>query len=269
VRKETIMRRICLSVALILVSTGAVQAQIPVTDVANVIQARITAVVKEYQLLLQRDQHSQLRRMAQRLSMFTNLGKYGVPDPPRWRTHDFENPAVFHFSRAYNAALNYGDPAGAAYLAISHPVLPADEALSRLPAAARRSLSARLATLNAAEASIITATHQSGRVRLNGRRELSAIDGLERDVTNGTLEQSTTAVLDKISGAVLIGARQREARGQLLTGVVEQLLIENKRGRDADAAAMNMQLVTWRDRAAANEAMVAGTGDALRTWRQP
>jgi hypothetical protein len=32
---------------------------------------------------------------------------------------------------------------------------------------------------------------------------------------------------------------------------------------------MNMQLVTWRDRAAANETMVAGTGDALRTWRQP
>jgi hypothetical protein len=32
---------------------------------------------------------------------------------------------------------------------------------------------------------------------------------------------------------------------------------------------MNMQLVTWRDRRAANEAFVAGTGDALRTWRQP
>ena len=28
--------------------------------------------------------------------------------------------------------------------------------------------------------------------------------------------------------------------------------------RDADAAAMNMQLVTWRDRRAANEAFVAG-----------
>lgn len=263
------MRRLALSVALILAFAGVVQAQIPVTDVANVIQARITAVVKEYQHLLQRDQHSQLRRMAQRLSMFTDLRKYGVPDPPRWRTHDFENPEVFRFARDYHAALNYGDATGAAYLAISHPILPANAAMSRLSGAARRSLSARLATLNAADAAIITATHQSGRVRLNGRRELSAINGLERDVTNGTLEQSTTAVLDKISGAVLIGARQREARGQLLTGVVEQLLIENKRLRDADAATMNMQLVTWRDRAAANEAMVAGTGDALRTWRQP
>jgi hypothetical protein len=133
----------------------------------------------------------------------------------------------------------------------------------------RRALAARLATVHATDAAIITATHQSGQTRLNGRRELSAIDGLEADVTNGTLEQSTTAVLDKISGAVLIGARQREARGQLLTGVVEQLLLENKRARDTDAAAMNMQIVSWRDRRAANEAMVSGSGDALRTWRQP
>jgi hypothetical protein len=28
-------------------------------------------------------------------------------------------------------------------------------------------------------------------------------------------------------------------------------------------------MVTWRDGQAANEAFVAGSGDALRTWRQP
>jgi hypothetical protein len=81
--------------------------------------------------------------------------------------------------------------------------------------------------------------------------------------------QSGTAVLDKISGAVLIGARQRQARTQLLTGVVEQLLIDSKRARDTEASAMNMQLVTWRDARGANKAFVKGTGDALRTWRQP
>ena len=70
-------------------------------------------------------------------------------------------------------------------------------------------------------------------------------------------------MLDKISGAVLIGARQRQARSQLLAAFVEQLLVDTKRARDTDAAAMNMQLVTWRDRRAANEAFVAGTGDAL------
>jgi hypothetical protein len=83
------------------------------------------------------------------------------------------------------------------------------------------------------------------------------------------LEQSTTAVLDKISGAALIGARQRQARTQLLAGIVEQLLVESKRARDSEAAAMNMQLIAWRDRHAANTAFVDGAGDALRAWRQP
>ncbi|WP_291985026.1 hypothetical protein [Luteitalea sp.] len=263
------MRAICLSLVIVLVTTARAHAQITVTDVAVTTQSRITAVLKEYLQLLQRDEHSQLRRMAQRLSMFTDLGKFGVPDAPRWRIHDFEDPRLFHFSRAYNAALNYGDASGLAYLGVSHPLVPAATLVGRLPATARRALAARLATVQASDAAIITATHQSGQTRLNGRRELAAIDGLEGDVTNGTLEQSTTAVLDKISGAVLIGARQREARGHLLTGVVEQLLLENKRARDTDAAAMNMQIVAWRDRRAANEALVAGSGDALRTWRQP
>lgn len=263
------MSRALLSLVALFIVAGTVHAQIPVTDVATTTQSRIAAVIQEYLHLLERDQHSQLRRMAQRLSMFTDLGKYRVPDAPRWRTHDFESPTLLALSRAYHAALNYGDSAGAAYLAATHRLLSAQEPIMRLPASARRMLEARLATVEAADAATITATHQTGSTRLNGRRELQAIDGLERDVTNGTLEQSTTAVLDKISGAVLIGARQREARGQLLTGIVEQLVIENKRARDVDAAAMNMQLTRWRTGAAVNEAFVAGAGDALRTWRQP
>ena len=119
------------------------------------------------------------------------------------------------------------------------------------------------------DAAVIAATHDTGQLRYNGRRELAAIDGLDRDVTNDSLEQSTTAILDKISGAGLIAARQRQARIQLLDGLVEQLLVESKRTRDTETAAMNMQLVAWRDRAAVNQAFVAGAGDALRTWRQP
>ena len=66
-------------------------------------------------------------------------------------------------------------------------------------------------------------------------------------------------MLDKISGAVLIGARQRQARTQLLSGIVEQLLVESKRARDTEASDMNMQLVAWRDRQAVNAAFVAGS----------
>jgi hypothetical protein len=131
-------------------------------------------------------------------------------------------------------------------------------------------MASRLATIEIADAVAMSAFNDTGSLRFNGRKqELPAIDALEAHVIDPSDTQSTTAVLDKISGAVLIGARQRQARSQLLAAFVEQLLVDSKRDRDADAAAMNMQLVTWRDRRAANEAFVAGTGDALRTWRQP
>lgn len=263
------MRRSVLVLAFILVGGLVTHAQVAVFDTAVTFRNSVTAALKDYLLTVQREQHGQLRRMAQRLSMFTNLGKYAVPDAPRWRTHAWENNEAFLFSTAYHAALNYGDAGGTAYLGVSQPVLAAADALGRLTPSARRVLTAQLATLDIASASVIAATHDTGRLRYNGRRELLAIEGLEQDVTNGSLEQSTTAVLDKISGAVLVGARQRQARAQLLSGVVEQLLVEGKRARDTEASSMNMQLVSWRDRQAANTAFVAGSGNALRVWRQP
>jgi hypothetical protein len=82
-------------------------------------------------------------------------------------------------------------------------------------------------------------------------------------------EQSATAVLEKMSGAALIAARQRQARVQFVASIVEQLLVDTKRARDTDATALNMQLTTWREAGAVNAALAAGVGDALRNWRQP
>jgi hypothetical protein len=254
------------ALVLICLATSSVSAQLVVRDPAVTARNAITAMVKDYLLNVQREQHSELRRMATRLSVHTSLNKYVLPDPPRWRTHGGD----YLFAGPYNDALIFGDSRGAAYMALTHPLLSAVQGLSRLPADARRALLARLATIELADAAAIAATHDSGQLRLNGRRsELQVIDALETHVINPSNEQSATAVLDKISGAALIGTRQRQARAQLLTGIVEQLLIEGKRARDSEAAAMNMRLVTWRDGRAANEAFVAGSADALRTWRQP
>jgi hypothetical protein len=262
------MRNLILTIGFVLGVSEPSHAQWVVNDPAVTYRNSVTAVLKEVLLRLQQQQHSELRRMAQRLSMFTTLAKFRVPDPPRWRIHDFEGPA-FLYARDYHAALNYGDSSGRAFLAVSHPVADAAPALGRLSPQARRTLLSQLATLDLSDSAVISATHDTGQLRYNGRRELAAIDALERDVTNDSLEQSSTAVLDKVSGAGLIAARQRQARIQILDGIVEQLLVEGKRTRDTETAAMNMQLTGWRDRAAVNQAFAAGAGDALRTWRQP
>jgi hypothetical protein len=255
-----------LVVALVAAQNGSASAQFVVYDAATTARNTVTATLKEYLYQAQVQQHTKIREMARRLSALTNLRKYALTDVPRWRTHGGD----FSYAQSYNDALIFGDPTGAAFVELSQPLLAASGLISRLDPVARRLVEARLATVNLADAAAIAGTHGTGQLRFFGRKnELPAIDALERDVIDPSSEQSTTAVLDKISGATVIGARQRQARIQLLTGIVEQLLVDSKRARDTDTAAIDMQLVTWRDRRAADEAFRAGAGDALRTWRQP
>ena len=261
--------RLSLIVGALVLSVAPVRGQVVVYDPAVVTRNSITALIKEYLAELQTQQHSQLRRMAHRLSNFTDLGKYSVAGAPLWRIHDFEDPNLFRFARDFHAALNYGDEGGGAVRAVTQAVLSDPAVLARLSPAARRALTGPMATLDVAGATLTSGTHDTGRVRYNGRAELRAIQALETDVTNGSLEQSMTAVLDKISGGVLVGARQRQNRVQVLAAVVEQLAVDGKRARDTEAATLNMQLTAWRERETINAAFVAGAGDALRAWRQP
>ena len=260
------MRRLLLFVAAVVLAARPLSAQISVYDPANTARNTISAGLEQFLLETERLQHSKLTEMARRLSAFADLRRFLLLDVPRWRTHGGD----FLYANGINDALIFGDPLGAAYLAVSHPVVNARPLLGRLSPAAQRIFASRLATLEAADAAEIAGINDTGSLRLNGRKqELPAIDALEAQVIDPDSEQSSTALLDKISGAILIGARQRQARSQLLAAFVEQLLIDSKRERDVDATAMNMQLVTWRDGRAANAAFAAGTGDALRTWRQP
>jgi len=138
-----------------------------------------------------------------------------------------------------------------------------------LSATAWPAFRARLATINASDAVTIAATNDAGLLRYNGRRDQAAIDALQGQVIDPSTDESATAVLEKITGAELIAARQRQARTAFIADIVEQLVIDTKRARDTEATALNMQLTTWREAASANQALMSGTGDALRTWRQP
>lgn len=262
------MRRTLLMVVGLLLVSSTSDAQIAVHDTSVTIRNAITAALKEYLLELQMAQHSQIRRMAQRLSFFTPLGKYSAPDAPRWRRHPGEDGEGEMLSSLLQSALDFGDADGASYMSVVHRVMSAPSTLAALPADARWVVERQLATIDLADAVSVATIHNTGRLRFAGRAELNAIEALDADVTDGSLEHSATAVLDKISGATLIAARQRQARSGLLIGLVEQLTVDTKRERDTHAAALNMQLSQWAN-APAPGAAFSGTGDALRTWRQP
>lgn len=256
--------------ALVVVGFGLARAQIVVTDPAVTFRNAAIAVLKESILGKLTDQAAQVRRMARRLSAFTTLDRYSLTDPPRWRIYRFQD--VNLYANPYNEALNSGDPDGTAYDEVARKRLaPGAEMveLAEIDPAAERAITSELATLDLADSTIIAGTHQNGQLRSNGRRELNAINALESDALDPSLTQSATAVLDKISGAGLIRARQQQARIQFLAAIVEQLLVDNKRARDTETAVMNMQLGRLKDGHAAGASLVGGSGDDLRSWRQP
>src|ERR1700724_2535771 len=252
------------ALAAIVLAAGVARAQLVITDPAVTLRNVVIAVLKRQVLDTLTQQADRVQRMAKRLSALTNLDKYASTDDdiPMWRIHLFLGEQ-FVFANPYNAALNYGDRNGARYAEVARPRRePASEltGLAELAPSAEAAIVTGLATLDAADSTIIAGTDQTGQLRYNGRRELAAIDALEGDTLDASATQSATAARDKISGA-----GQQQARTQLLAAIVEQFLVDNKRARDTEAATMNMQLERLRWGHAANSSLVAGAADALRT----
>jgi hypothetical protein len=217
------------------------------------------------------DQGALLKTMANRLSKVASLANYAIAmdDTPEWRIHDWFTGFNL-YSNDFQSALTYGDPSGAGYESVSLPRARAGEsALGRLAPEAANYLRQELATLEIADSVIIRGTNETGRQRFNGREEARTIDELQRAVTDDDDEQSVTAVLDKISAAGLMESQDKQAKIQLTAAALEQLAIDNIRDRNADTMMMNMTLNQLRDGGRMGAALVQGSTNSLRTWRQP
>jgi hypothetical protein len=259
------MRSRLSAIALVLLAAAArpASAQLPVIDRANLYQTVLIAERTWQQYDELRREYETVLRMSRGLG---SLEGYRLPTIPIAR-HDASR---WEYGRPWIQALNSGDPAGAAYLATALPLLRPSTTPARLSAAARRALERQYATIEITDSVAMMGGHQVARARGYHSRLQNAVQALEGDVLNGLLRyHEMTAILDKIAAGELLARRQDMASNQLLSHTLEQLLARSKRARDTEAGAMNMQLVTWRDGRASNEAFVAGTGEAIRTWRQP
>lgn len=256
-------RRIWVSLILVTVIAMPVYAQIAVIDPTNLAQVVLIARRTQQQLDELQAQYRTILRMAQGLG---NMETYRVPTIPITR-HD---PNRWEYGRPWIQGLNSGDPTGAAYWATTVPLQRPDGGFSRLTPAARRAFERQYATIEITDSVAQMGGHQVALIRGYHSQLQQAVQALESDVLNGLPRfHEMTAILDKVASGELLARRQDMAANQLLSHALEQLLARSKRLRDTEAATVNMQLVTWRDGRGANDAFVAGTGDALRTWRQP
>jgi len=255
--------RLLLSLSVVSLFATTAHAQFVVIDPANLVQTTLIAYRMQQHYAELRAQYLTVLRMAKGLG---NMDRYRIPTIPI-TGHE---PNRWDFGRPWIQGLNSGDITGSAYLSTALPLLRPSALPTTITAAGRRALERQYATIEISDSVAMTGGHQVAQARGYHARLQDAVQSLESDVLNGLSQyHEMTAVLDKISAGELLARRQDILSNQLLSHALEQLLARGKRLRDTEAATINMQLVTWRDAHAANEAFVAGTGDALRTWRQP
>ena len=251
----------CVLVASLLPIPAA--AQMAVIDPANLAQTVLIAARTQRHLEELQAQYRTIMRMSR-----------GLGDLDRYRTPKIiggsHNVQRWPYAASWLQGLNSGDPTGSAYAATTVPLSVLESLPRTMSVAAHRTLANQIASVELSDSVAMMAGHQIGAIRQYSGRLQQGVDSLEEDVMNGLARyHELTAILDKVAAGELLGRRQDMAANQLLSHAVEQLLARGKRLRDAEAATMNMQLTTWRDAPRANNAMVSGTADALRTWRQP
>ena len=240
-----------------------VSAQIVVHDPANL--AKIVRVV-----LLSQDQ---LRKHIETFDILTKMAAKG-PSQERYRNSTL--PALRHESGRYLYGgqflhgLNAGDRIGEALMASSYPLAPSLLAMARLTPDQRRRAEAQLATIDIADSVGQRALHQVALARGFDAETAKAIQALDDDVMNPrTALHYLGAVVDKATAGALIARRQQAVSNQLSSHIVEQMLVETKRRRDAEAEVINMELARILYGRESARMLTKGMTQDLRSWRLP
>jgi hypothetical protein len=238
-------------------------AQIVVHDPGNLTQAVLIAerTLREYETLWA--QYQTILRMSQKLE---HMDRFRT-QPVAFTRHD---PSRWVYGAPWLQGLNGGDNRGALYRQVTRPLDPPAAVLHQLPAPARKAIEGMYATIEITDAVAAIAGHQVALTRGYGGSLQQAVQELENDVTHPRSSyHELTAILDKIAAGEVLASRQDLATNQLLSHVLEQLLVRSKRLRDAEAALMNMRLGGLQYGRVSGASLVRGAADDLRTWRQP
>ena len=184
-----------------------------------------------------------------------------------WTLHDLS--AGLLYAQRILGALNVGDPTGGAYRQVVDPLdLPTD-IIGRMPASLQRRLTNAYAGIEMADSISKLAIDQMGAMRVEGPHNEQVAKDMEKDAVSLNDDFHTQiALLNKINGATVLGLRMQDHVNKSLMSTLEQLLVANRRERDAEAMLMNATIYQWRFGQGYGDDLFRNTAAALDSWRQ-
>ena len=105
-------------------------------------------------------------------------------------------------------------------------------------------------------------------MRVDGAHNEQVAKDMEKDAVSTRDDFVTqTALLNKINGAAVLQLRMQDHADKVLTSVLEQMLVANRRQRDAEAVLMNATITQWRYGTAYGDEMFRNTAANIDNWR--
>lgn len=168
------------------------------------------------------------------------------------------------------AAINSGAGVPAGYQQAIQPLNVYGAALTNIPADQVDRVKTTYATTELADGANEGSIDLLGRLRANAPQVESAIQSLEDDSLSTDPDLNTEiSVLNKVNAANLIALRNGEDTNKLLVALTEQQVIDAKRKRDAEAAAIDTHIQFMAQEQAVLRAQTGDPSARMLAYRIP
>lgn len=256
--KRRFLSIVAVALLVSLTPSSPARAQFVVYDPANWAEAvlQLEQFIAQFEFWI-----NQVKRMP--VDMATRYHGHSVD----WTLHDLS--AGLLYARQLLAALNSGDPSGFAYRQVVDPLDVPTDIIGQMPASLRRRLTDTYAGIELADSVSKLAVNQMGAMRTEGAFDEQIAKVMEADAvsSNGAF-QTQTGILNKINTATVLGLRMQDHADKAIMSTLEQLIVSNRRQRDAEAMLMNATIYQWRFGLAYGEDLFHNTASALDGWSQ-
>lgn len=209
-------------------------------------------LVQSYEML--QNQYDHLKWMAKRVPV-DMAARYRIPIT-QWLSSSANN--TYGTTNDWTSGINTGMEAAAGYAGAVQPLDTYGDALRNLPADQQARMKTDYAIVELTDGANIAAIQTIGRLRANAPAVETAIAGLETDSLSSDPDMNTQiAVLNKINAANLMSVRSSQDINKLLVAVAEEQIIDAKRKRDAETAAINHDIRFRREGKAVIDEQIA------------
>ncbi|HXJ43165.1 MAG TPA: hypothetical protein VNH18_28050 [Bryobacteraceae bacterium] len=220
--------------------------------------------IREYEALvtlyqLSQQAYSNMVRAAQNIT----TKNVWMPPVTSWTYPSASN--TYGTTAGWTRAINSGGDAGSGYNSATVSLQNYSRVWPSLSAAQQDQLGRRYGSVELTDAAAINAMNQVGRIRDSAAGTDVAIGRLAADAASNAQELNTeVGVLNQVSAAGVINARQQQSTNELLATMVDQQTVQAKMTHDALAEGISLSVAAKQAAEQNTTAIWGGTTQALR-----